>query len=60
MISDSEVDLETKKILMEKQFVAAVNMASDTATSELEGFHSLVNQYAPKMEGFSYSGMLSR
>jgi hypothetical protein len=38
----------------------AIGMAGKHATSELESFHSEINRNAPKMEGFSYSGMISR
>ena len=35
-------------------------LSSDTQTSDLESFHSLLNQFAPKMIGFSYCGLRTR
>jgi len=56
----TELDTRIRDILLDKKIVEAVNRASQDSTSELEGFHSCLNRYAPKMEGFSYSGMKSR
>lgn len=51
---------EVKKVILDPAILEAVDMAGTNTTSELESFHSAINRNAPKMEGFSYSGMLSR
>lgn len=41
--------------------IKAIKQASSVEqTSALEGYHSVVNQLAPKMFAFSYLGLLSR
>jgi len=54
------VTMEFRAIIENKRLLQAIAMAGKLATSELENFHSDINRNAPKMEGFSYSGMLSR
>ena len=47
--------------LQKTTLTKAIKMASSVEqTSCLEGYHSVVNQFAPKMFAFSYLGMLSR
>ena len=47
--------------LQKSTLTKAIKMASSVEqTSCLEGYHSVVNQFAPKMFAFSYLGMLSR
>lgn len=44
--------------LTNERLVAGIKKASPLGqTSCLEGFHSVVNQFAPKMIGFSFAGM---
>ena len=56
----SELDIEFREIVLDEKIVEAVNRASEDSTSELESFHSCLNRNAPKMEGLSHQGMLSR
>ncbi|XP_057690491.1 uncharacterized protein LOC130914917 isoform X2 [Corythoichthys intestinalis] len=57
----SEVCERLVDILTKKHFVKDVcSMSALGQTSGLEAFHSLVNQFAPKMFQFSYRGMHSR
>lgn len=47
--------------LTKDRLESAIKNASPIAqTSALEGFHSVVNQFAPKMLAFSYLGMYTR
>ena len=47
--------------LTNNSLVKGIKQASPFAqTSCLEGFHSLLNQFAPKMIGYSYVGMYCR
>ena len=47
--------------LGKKSLIKAIKQASSVEqTSALEGYHSVVNQFAPKMFAFSYLGLLSR
>jgi len=49
------------EVLTKNNLTAAIKKASpDGQTSCLEGYHSVINQFAPKMLSFSYQGMLAR
>lgn len=57
----SELYEKLFEILTKDSMCKAIKQASSIAqTSCLEGYHSVVNQFAPKMLAFSYLGMLSR
>lgn len=58
--TETQNELITKLEELVKDFVEPINQAGEHSTSELESFHSCLNRNAPKMEGFSYSGMKSR
>ncbi|XP_067945109.1 uncharacterized protein [Watersipora subatra] len=51
--------VKLRPILERKGLIDAVSKAGRLATTELESFHAEINRNAPKMEGFSNSGMLS-
>ena len=47
--------------LSNSRLTQAIKKASSNGqTSCLEGYHSVINQFAPKMLSYSYLGMLSR
>ncbi|KAK3711266.1 hypothetical protein QZH41_007880 [Actinostola sp. cb2023] len=56
----SEAYCKLYDALTNKTLLKAIKQASPIAqTSSLEGYHSVINQFAPKMLAFSYLGMLS-
>ncbi len=47
--------------LTKPRLISGIMKASPMAqTSSLEGFHSVVNQFSPKMIGYSFPGMFCR
>ncbi|CAB3984912.1 Hypothetical predicted protein [Paramuricea clavata] len=58
---ESVVYEKVKKVLTKKRLKSGIQKASTIAqTSCLEGFHSVLNHFAPKMIVFSYPGMYIR
>ena len=51
---------DVEEVLLNDRLLKAISMSGEFGTSELESFHSDINRQAPKMEGFSYHGQLSR
>lgn len=60
-ISESTVYMKVSKALTDGNLIKGIKKASPSEqTSCLEGFHSVLNQFAPKMISYSYPGMLCR
>ncbi len=60
-LSDSPVYQRLKKELSNTRLMNGINQVSPVAqTSCLEGYHSVVNQFAPKMVAYSYKGIYCR
>ncbi|XP_031551765.1 uncharacterized protein LOC116289030 [Actinia tenebrosa] len=58
---DTPVYDKVRTALTKASLVKGIKKASPVCqTSCLEGFHSVVNQYCPKMIGYSYQGMYCR
>ena len=58
---DSEPCDALEKIVLNKTLIQdIVNSSAFGQTSQVEGYHSLVNQFAPQMYHFSFLGMKSR
>lgn len=58
---DSLAHERIAKVIKKKSIGKGVAKSSPHGqTSCLEGYHSVVNQFAPKMLSYSYLGMLSR
>lgn len=59
--SGSKASVKLEELVMSKQMQKDIpKLSPGVQTASLEGFHSVINQFAPKMFGFSYHGMLSR
>ena len=61
LLIDSEVYEKVYAALTKSSLIKGIKQASPEAqTSCLEGFHSVINQFAPKMIAYSYVGMFCR
>jgi solute carrier family 8 (sodium/calcium exchanger) len=59
--ADTTVYEKVCKVLKKTSLIKGIKKALPIAqTSCLEGFHSLLNQFAPKMIAYSYQGMYCR
>lgn len=60
-IADSPEHDKVKELLTNQSLVSGIQQASPLSqTSCLEGFHSVLNHFAPKMLAFTHSGMNCR
>lgn len=61
LLADSNVYEKVRDALTKSTLVSGIKQASPLSqTSCLEGFHSVVNQFSPKIIAYSYTGMLVR
>ena len=59
--SGSTVSAKVEEVLISRFMLRDVpQLSTGPQTAAIEGFHSVVNHYAPKMIGFSYGGMVYR
>ena len=61
MYIDSPAYTKLTSAMLKKSFVKGIAQASPLdQTSFLEGFHSVVNQFSPKMNAYSFTGIFCR
>ena len=61
LILDSKVFVELEKCLTSTRLKNDIKkLSTGPQTAALEGLHSVLNHFAPKMIGFSFEGMFSR
>lgn len=61
LLPDTKVAVKVEEILQAKSLVKDIGkMSPQHQTSSLEAFHSVINRFAPKNTGFSYTGMQCR
>ena len=58
---DSPAYTKLNSAMLKKSLIKGIGQASPLdQTSFLEGFHSVVNQFSPKMNAYSYWGLFCR
>ncbi|XP_028408273.1 uncharacterized protein LOC114530875 [Dendronephthya gigantea] len=61
ILPDSPAYTKLSGAMLKKSFVKGIKQASPLdQTSCLEGFHSVINQFSPKMNAYSFSGIYCR